>query len=99
MADQQSGDGGTSTATVVTGAETPAGTQRPGSGDPMKVAAVAGPAAAPADIPVTHVEKPPAGQTRAVQIVEGSKLSLDFDISKLKIELRDVDLVVSFPDG
>jgi Ca2+-binding RTX toxin-like protein len=100
MAEHQSGDNGKGTTTdAPIGPGAPTGAQRPGSGEPMKVAAVAGPPATPSDAAVTHVEKPPAGQTRVVQIVDGTKLAFDFDISKLKIELRDIDLVIGFPDG
>ncbi len=31
--------------------------------------------------------------------MDGARLSLDFDIATIKVELRDVDLVINFPDG
>ncbi|HEY8579357.1 MAG TPA: calcium-binding protein, partial [Beijerinckiaceae bacterium] len=79
-----------------------AGASERSAGEATKVAAVdrrPSPATALADAPLIHVEKPQEGETRIVQVSDGARLSLDFDLAAIRIELRDVDLVISFPDG
>ncbi|CAO4163445.1 DUF642 domain-containing protein [Methylorubrum populi] len=60
--------------------------------------------AAPVDAPantagVLTVSRPDNGQTHVVPTVEGQRISLNFPIDGVKVEMRDVDLVLTFPDG
>ena len=67
----------------------------------QKVAAISPPPAAEAAAPVAvlNIAKPPTGQTQVLQVADGQHLNLDFPLESAKVELRDVDLVVTFGDG
>ena len=46
-----------------------------------------------------NVLKPAAGQTSAVHVSGDQRLALSFPLDNVKVEMRDVDLVLTFPDG
>ncbi|GJE27980.1 DUF642 domain-containing protein [Methylobacterium organophilum] len=48
---------------------------------------------------VLSVGRPEGGQTHIVPTVEGQRIALTFPLEGAKVEMRDVDLVITFPDG
>ncbi|WDR01596.1 calcium-binding protein [Devosia algicola] len=47
----------------------------------------------------TVIEKPDAGGTLVVDVHEGQQLLFAFDLSGVKVNLSDVDLIITFADG
>ncbi|WDR04510.1 calcium-binding protein [Devosia rhodophyticola] len=47
----------------------------------------------------TIIHKPDAGGTLVIDVQEGQKLLFSFDLSDVKVNLSDVDLIITFADG